>query len=83
MAYGNGTFSFNGTDNDNGTIVTTGDSGSATYSVSDDGTLTITQADGSLLTGAINADGNVFVLSGIASGEKPQISVGVTWPAWI
>jgi hypothetical protein len=77
MAYGNGTFSFNGTDNDNGTIVTTGNSGSATYSVSDDGTLTITQADGSLLTGAISADGNVLVLSGITSGEKPQISVGV------
>ncbi len=77
MAYGNGTFSFNGTDNDNGTIVTTGNSGSATYSVSDDGTLTITQADGSLLTGAISADGNVLVLAGITSGEKPQITLGV------
>jgi hypothetical protein len=77
FAYGNGTFSFNGTDNNNGTIVTTNNAGSATYTVLGDGTLTITQADGSLLNGAISADGNTFVLSAITSGEKPEINVGV------
>ncbi len=77
FAYGNGTLSFNGTANDNGTIVTTNNAGSASYTVSSDGSLTITQADGSLLNGAISADGNTFVLSAISSGEKPQIIVGV------
>ncbi|MGB6310276.1 MAG: PASTA domain-containing protein [Steroidobacteraceae bacterium] len=74
FAYGNGTFSVTIVQNANGTI--TNDTGAGTYTVTSDGTLTITDSSGDVSTGAISADGNAFVLANITSG-KPTINVGV------
>jgi hypothetical protein len=75
FAYGNGTFFTSQTKNSQGTIGTSNDSG--TYTVADDGTLTFTDADGIVGTGAISADGNALVLGNITSGQTPSIWVGV------
>jgi hypothetical protein len=75
FAYGNGTFFITQTKNSQGNIGTGNDSG--IYTVAADGTLTITDADGIVSTGAISADGNALVLGNIASGQTPAIWVGV------
>jgi hypothetical protein len=75
FAYGNGTFFITQTKNSDGTVGTSNDSG--TYTVAADGTLTITDADGIVVTGAISADGNALVLGNITSGQTPSIWVGV------
>jgi hypothetical protein len=75
FAYGNGTFFTSQTKNSQGTIGTSNDSG--TYTVAEDGTLTYTDADGIVGTGAISADGNALVLGNITSGQSPTIWVGV------
>jgi hypothetical protein len=75
FAYGNGTFFITQTKNNNGHIGTSDDSG--TYTVAADGTLTTTDADGIVWTGAISADGNALVLGNITSGQTPSLLVGV------
>ncbi len=75
FAYGNGTFFITQTKNNNGNIGTSDDSG--TYTVAADGTLTTTDADGIVWTGAISADGNALVLGNITSGQTPSLLVGV------
>jgi hypothetical protein len=75
FAYGNGSFGMTYTQNNNGTVASS--TGSGTYTVTADGTLTITLADGTVLNGAISADGNALVLADITSGDAPLISVGV------
>ena len=76
FAYGNGTWSVVDTENTNqGTI--TNNTGSGTYTVADDGTLTLTDAGGDVLTGAISADGNAFIFGWVTSGEAAEIGVGV------
>jgi PASTA domain len=53
---------------------------SGTYTAADDGTMTavVTGATGSsTLTGAMSADGNVFVLADVTSGEAATLLVGL------
>ncbi len=76
FAYGNGTWSLTGTANHNGTIATN-NTGSGTYTVASDGTLTMTDASGDVLNGALTADGNALVLATMTSGSTPEIYVGV------
>jgi hypothetical protein len=54
----------------------TGDD-SGTYAVAADGTLTITDADAIVWTGAISADGNALALGNITSSQTPSLLVGV------
>jgi hypothetical protein len=75
FAYGNGTFSVTLTQNANGTI--TNDTGGGTYTLAADGTMTLTEADGEVNSGAISADGNAFVLANVTSGKAPTLNVGV------
>jgi hypothetical protein len=75
FAYGNGTFFITQTKNNNGTIGTGSDSG--TYTVAGDGTLSTTDADGIVWTGAISADGNALVLGNITNSQTPSLLVGV------
>jgi hypothetical protein len=51
--------------------------GTGTYTVAADGTLTITDAEGDVYNGAISADGNALVLASVASQQNPAIFVGV------
>jgi hypothetical protein len=64
-----------GTENSLGII--SSDSGGGTNTVASNGAMTITNADGSVLNGAVSADGNVVVLFQVTSGNAPQIIVGV------
>jgi hypothetical protein len=75
FAYGNGTFFISQTKNSQGSIAMGNDSG--TYTVAADGTLTITDADGIVSSGAISADGNALVLGNVTSTQTPAIWVGV------
>jgi hypothetical protein len=47
------------------------------YTVTADGTLTLTDAEGDVYNGAISADGNALVLGWVASGLAPEIGVAV------
>jgi PASTA domain len=76
FAYGDGTWSLVNTKNANGTI-TTNNTGSGTYTVAADGTLTITDASGDIYNGAITVDGNILALSSVAAQQNPAIYVGV------
>ncbi len=67
--------SSSGTENSLGTI--SSDTGSGTYTVAGNGIMTFVNADGTVLNGAVSADGNVAVLYQITSGNAPQIIVGV------
>jgi PASTA domain len=75
FAYGNGTYFISQTKNSGGSIATGNDSG--TYTVASDGTLSLTDADGIVGTGAISADGNALVLGNVTSSQTPAIWVGV------
>ncbi len=75
FAYGNGTYLINFTKNGNGVITTDDDSG--TYTVAANGTLTLTDSEGNVYSGALSADGNALVLASVASGETPAIWAGV------
>src|ERR1700722_2637099 len=69
-----GAGSFSTTEIDNaGGVITTEPPGSGTYTVGSDGTFTLVATN---LTGGISADGNVIVLSQVASGSTPTIAVG-------
>ena len=62
--------------NANGTI-TTNNTGTGSYAVAADGTLTLTDPDGDVYNGAISADGNALVVASVASQQNPAIFVGV------
>jgi hypothetical protein len=75
----NGTFAGAYIENNSGTS-STGNLVSGTYTAAADGTMTavVTGATGSSnLTGAMSADGNVFVLADITSGEAATLLVGL------
>jgi hypothetical protein len=69
FAYGNGAYSVMFTKNG------AGDTG--TYTVAADGTLTLTDSEGDIESGAISADGNALVLASVASDQNPAIFVEV------
>lgn len=69
---GKGNYTGSTTINDSGTVSTV--SGSGTYSIQPDGTLAL---DSGNYQGAVSADGNVFVLADVGSGDTPQIIVGI------
>jgi PASTA domain-containing protein len=50
---------------------------SGTYTTTDNGTLTWTVTGGATLTGTVSADGNVFVLTDLTSGDAPLLLVGI------
>jgi hypothetical protein len=50
---------------------------SGTYTTTANGTLTWTVTGGATLTGTVSADGNVFVLTDLTSGDAPILLVGV------
>jgi beta-lactam-binding protein with PASTA domain len=74
-AHGDGTYTGTYTFNNAGTV-TTGNPDSGTYTVSANGALVIT-SQGVVSTGQISADGNVYVLSDVNSGQPPAVAVGV------
>jgi hypothetical protein len=76
FAYGNGTYNVIFTKNAGGTI-TTNNTDSGTYTLAADGTLTLTDSEGDVESGAISADGNALVLASVASNQNPAIFVGV------
>ena len=76
FAYGNGAYSVMFTKNGAGTI-TTNNTDTGTYTVAADGTLTLTDSEGDLESGAISADGNALVLASVASDQNPAIFVEV------
>jgi hypothetical protein len=58
-------------------FITTNNTGTGTYTVATDGTLTLTDPTGDVENGAISADGNALVLASVASEQNPAIFVGV------
>jgi hypothetical protein len=72
---GAGTFSGQTVLNNAGSITNSAVSG--TYSVGADGTLTVTYAGASPLTGGISADGNTVVLAQGTSGHAAAIAAGI------
>jgi hypothetical protein len=50
---------------------------SGTYTAAADGTLTVKMTGGATLTGTASADGNVFVLADLTSGEAATLLVGL------
>jgi hypothetical protein len=76
FAYGNGAYSVMFTKNSAGTI-TTNNTDTGTYIVAADGTLTLTDSEGDIESGAISADGNALVLASVASDQNPAIFVEV------
>jgi hypothetical protein len=73
---GNGNlYAIGGTNNTAGTI-TTGLTGSGTYTVSSSGALTITTG-GITLTGYVSADGNAFTLADMNNGDTPTVAIGM------
>jgi len=50
---------------------------SGTYTTTANGTLTWVVTGGATLTGTVSADGNVFVLTDLTSGDAPVLLVGV------
>jgi hypothetical protein len=75
FAYGNGTYSVSYTQNNNGAVSTGRDTG--IYTVTTDGTLTLTGSSGDVHNGGVSADGNALVFASITSDESPAIYVGV------
>jgi len=61
---------------DNAGVITTG-AVSGTYSVAADGSLTMTPASGSPLSGGISADGKTLVLSQLTAGQPSAFAVGI------
>jgi hypothetical protein len=74
-ADGAGSYSGNLVQNNAGVITSSAVSG--TYSVAADGSLTITPASGSPLTGGISADGKTLVLSQLTAGQPSAFAVGI------
>jgi hypothetical protein len=76
VAMSNGGFSGAYTENDAGTT-TEGNPVSGTYTTASNGTLNLTVTGGATLQGAVSADGNVFVLTDLTSGDPSTLMVGV------
>jgi len=74
-ADGAGTYSGNLVQNNAGVITSSAVSG--TYSVAADGSLTITPASGSPLSGGISADGKTLVLSQLTAGQPSAFAAGI------
>ena len=74
-ADGAGSYSGNLVQNNAGVITSNAVSG--TYSVAADGSLTITPASGSPLSGGISADGKTLVLSQLTAGQPSAFAVGI------
>jgi large repetitive protein len=74
-ADGAGSYSGNLVQNNAGVITSSAVSG--TYSVAADGSLTITPASGSPLSGGISADGKTLVLSQLTAGQPSAFAVGI------
>jgi hypothetical protein len=72
----NGQFSGTYDQNEAGTA-STGNSISGTYTVAADGTFNLVVSGGSSLTGRVSADGNVFALTDITSGDAPILVLGL------
>jgi hypothetical protein len=72
-----GAGSYSGTLVQNSTGVITSSAVSGTYSVAADGSLTITPASGSPLSGGISADGRTLVLSQLTAGQPSAFAVGI------
>jgi hypothetical protein len=64
-------------DENNAGAATTNSSVSGTYTLASDGTMGLVLSDGQTLTGTVSADGNVFVLADMTSGQQPTLLVGV------
>ncbi len=62
-------------ENDGGSVVTD-ETGSGTYSVASDGTVTITVGSGTL-TAELSADGNTLVGAVLTSSATPEIDIGI------
>jgi hypothetical protein len=74
-ADGAGSYSGNLVQNNAGAITSSAVSGA--YSVAADGSLTITPASGSPLSGGISADGETLVLSQLTAGQPSAFVVGI------
>jgi hypothetical protein len=74
-ADGAGSYSGNLVQNNAGVITSGAVSGA--YSVAGDGSLTITPASGSPLSGGISADGKTLVLSQLTAGQPSAFAVGI------
>ena len=74
-ADGAGSYSGNLVQNNAGVITSSAVSG--TYSVAADGSLIITPASGSPLSGGISADGKTLVLSQLTAGQASAFAVGI------
>jgi hypothetical protein len=74
-ADGAGSYSGNLVQNNAGVITSSAVSG--TYSVAADGSLTITPASGSPLSGGISADGKTLVLPQLTAGQPSAFAVGI------
>jgi hypothetical protein len=74
-ADGAGSYSGNLVQNNAGVITSSAVSGA--YSVAADGSLTITPASGSPLSGGISADGKTLVLSQLTAGQPSAFVVGI------
>jgi len=76
VADGSGNFSAAKSQN-NGGVVSATAAAPGTYTVAADGTLALTPAGGTTLTGGISADGYSLVLSQLTAGQGPSIAVGI------
>jgi hypothetical protein len=76
VAMSNGGFAGAYTQNDAGTT-SSGNPVSGTYTTTSNGTLNLTVTGGATLQGAVSADGNVFVLTDLTSGDPSTLMVGV------
>ena len=72
-----GAGSYSGTLVQNNAGVITSSAVSGAYSVAGDGSLTITPASGSPLSGGISADGKTLVLSQLTAGQPSAFAVGI------
>jgi hypothetical protein len=68
---------YSGTLVQNNSGVITSSAVSGTYSVAADGSLTMTPASGSPLSGGISADGRTLVLSQLTAGQPSAFAVGI------
>ena len=77
MFPGDGTYKTNGTltDNASGSIMAASMAG--TYTIDGNGNLVLTDVSGTVHTGAVSGDGDVFVLADVTNGEIPNIIIGV------
>ncbi len=76
LGIANGSFAGVYAENNAGTS-SANNSVAGTYTLAADGTVQWTITGGATLTGTLSADGNVFVLTNLTSGQAPTLLVGV------